>query len=106
MRKRGLSLAAPAQRSPKPRRHCSSQHKKHKHSSKDKGKDKERERLLKEAKKFLKQREQGLRTVGQGSVVHGCCNLWASQTKLPRSIYSSGWSSLTAWRQPTGGHTS
>jgi len=31
------------------------QHKKHKHSSKDK--DKERERLLKEAKKFLKQRE-------------------------------------------------
>ena len=35
------------------------QHKKHKHSSKDKDKDKERERerLLKEAKKFLKQRE-------------------------------------------------
>lgn len=31
------------------------QHKKHKHSSKDK--DRERERLLKEAKKFLKQRE-------------------------------------------------
>ncbi|PRW33547.1 pentatricopeptide repeat-containing mitochondrial [Chlorella sorokiniana] len=31
-------------------------HKKHKHSSKDKDKDKERERLLKEAKKFLKQK--------------------------------------------------